>query len=294
MKPKIRIILIILFIILLVLLGAWFFSRNRATKKGEVPPTFRAFLGIGSSAKPANNGGAGNEFTSDFTNPSDVGTGTTPSQTTGSTPPIRTSIFTNGGLNPISGAPFSPVPGTISPGGGGIVGGGINPPQGGGGIGVGGGIVTPPPSSQPECSEDDVSIQFTADEINRLNVLKTRFFALAEGLNTDSDLATEIYNYDLFKTKSDKITELYNYCKSSPVYTQARATIPAPQQYGTTVPGPNGSGINYRVPTPFWHDLTKDNQAFIHQGNNWKGIFSDPDLVFPERSIEHALRLNLW
>ena len=67
MKPKLRIILIILLILLLVLLGAWFFSRNRATKNNEVPPTFRAFLGIGSSAKPTKDKTPGNEFTSDFT-----------------------------------------------------------------------------------------------------------------------------------------------------------------------------------------------------------------------------------
>lgn len=300
MKPKIRIILIILLIIILVLLGAWFFSRNRATKNNEVPPTFRAFLGIGSSAKPAKEKTTGNEFSSDFTSPEgESAETTTPSQTTGGTSPTRSSIFTNSGLSPISGAPFTPIPGGTAQGGGGgvIIGGGpggvVTPPQGGG-TGVGGGIVTLPPSNQPECSESDVSIEFTTDEITRLNALKTRFFALTSSLNTDEELATEISNYDLFKSKSDKITELYNYCKGSPVYTQARATVPAPQQWGTTVAGPNGNTINYRVPTPFWHDLAKDNQAFIHQGNNWKGIFSDPDLVFPERSIEHALRLNLW
>lgn len=302
MKPKLRTILITLLIILLVLLGAWLYSRNRATKNNEVPPTFRAFLGIGSSAKPAQNQNTGNGLTSEFTNPITGETETTPSTSggTGATPPTRSSIFTNSGLNPISGAPFTPISGGIAQGGsgGGVIGGGsggtVTPPQGGGGTGVGGGIVTLPPSSQPECSESDVSIEFTVDEINRLNTLKSRFFALVEGLNTDNDLATEIANYDLFRSKADKITELYNYCKGSPVYTQARATVPAPQQYGTTVAGPNGNTINYRVPTPFWHDLAKDNQAFIHQGNNWKGIFSDPDLVFPERSIEHALRLNLW
>lgn len=296
MNRKLRIILIVLFLIILVLLGTWLYSRKRATKNNEMPPTFRAFLGIGSSTKPAQNQGVGNEYSSEFTSPNVGNTGaTSPSQNSGSTPPTRSSVFTNAGLTPIVGiSPLPPVP-IPRPGGGVTIGPGgtVTPPQGGG-TGTPGGIVTPPPSDQPECSEDDVSIQFTADEIDRLNALKSRFFALASSLNTDEELATEVSNYDLFKSKSDKITELYNYCKGSPVYVQAKATIPAPQQWGTTVAGPNGATINYRVPTPFWHDTTKDNQAFVHQGNNWKDIFSDPDLVFPERSIEHALRLNLW
>ncbi len=81
---------------------------------------------------------------------------------------------------------------------------------------------------------------------------------------------------------------------NSPVYKNAKATVVATQSPGTVVPGPNGNTINYRVATPFWHDFNKDNQAFIHQGSNWMGIFSDPDIIFPERSIEHALRINLW
>ncbi|MEK7228023.1 MAG: hypothetical protein AAB681_01550 [Patescibacteria group bacterium] len=292
MNRKLKIIGTILLIILIVLLGAWFVSRKKATKNNTVPPTFRAFLGIGTSTKPAQNQTTGNEYSSEFTNEENTGTAPT-SQNTGNNTPIRSSVFTNAGLTPINGAPFTPTPIGV---GGGIQGGsgGVGTPPQGGGTGLPGGIATLPPSDQPECSESDVSIEFTADEIDRLNILKSRFFALATGLNTDDDLATEISNYDLFKSKSDKIAELYNYCKGSPVYAQAKATVPAPQQWGTVVAGPNGATINYRVPTPFWHDLAKDNQAFVHQGNNWKGIFSDPDLVFPERSIEHALRLNLW
>jgi hypothetical protein len=218
----------------------------------------------------------------------------TPSQTVatngGQNIPVGTSIFTDGGFTPTGGSGA----GGPSSGGGGSTGGGGT--GGGGSTGGGGGIIINPPPADPnppECSSADLNIRFTPEEINRLNVLKTRFFVIAETVNTDADVATELSNYDTFKTKSKKITELYDYCINSPVYKNAQPTVVASQPYGTTLAGTNGA-INYRVPTPFWHDINKDNQAFVHQGSNWMGIFSDPDLVFPERSVEHALRLNLW
>ena len=287
MRRNIKIIIIVLVVIVLFLLGAWLFARNKATKNNSNPPTFKSFLGIGGSKKTQNNDTVGNVNTSDFTtDQSGVKTNTNSSATNSSS--VRKSVFTNAGLNPIvneDGVVIQEDGGSQNNNGGTS---GVIPPGG-----VTPVVVTTPTTSAPECSDADLSIEFTAEEIARLNILKSKFFTLAQSLNTDNDLATEISNYDLFKSKSDKLTELNNYCRQSPVYTSARSTVSAPQNYGTVVAGPN-SGINYRVPTPFWHETTKDNQAFIHQGVNWKGIFSDPDLVFPERSIEHALRLNLW
>lgn len=307
MKRKLTIITIIILLIAIIAGGAWFLVRNRATKNNTTPPTFKEFLGIGVSTKPGVGGTTDNPLSSDFVNPPDE----VPT-TTGTNPiPVGTSVFTDsdgasqpglglglgtGGL----GLGLGTGSGGLGSGGGGSggTGSGGGSTGGGGGTGSGGGggvVINPPPAdpNPPECGPADLSINFTPEEINKLNALKTRFFVVAETLNTDADVATEIANYDTFKTKSRKITELKNYCMDSLVYKNAQATAVATQPYGTVVPGTNGD-INYRVPTPFWHDNAKDNQALVHQGSNWMGIFSDPDFIFPERSIEHALRLNLW
>jgi hypothetical protein len=294
---RLRIILIILLIFILAILGAWMYSRNKATKNGATPPTFRQFIGIGTSTKTQKPSTPVDTGSSSFTSPDGI---TTSSSGTKQSIPIKTSIFTNGGLTPVGSTPpdviIGPGGGTGSGGSGGSGSGGSGTGgsggsggSGSGGSGTGGsGIVT-----APQCSDEDTTITFTPDEINRLNALKNRFFAIAETLHTDADVATEASNYDTFKAKEAKITELYNYCINSQVFTSAQATVVASQPYGTVVPGTNGP-INYRVPTPFWRDPTKDNQAFINQGSNWQGIFSDPDSIFPERSLEHALRINLW
>ncbi len=287
MKKSLRIIIIILILITIILLGFWMRARKQAVKEGSTAPTFRAFLGLGNPKGAKTDDKTPNENSSDFTGDEDISGAQTENEQIGST--IRKSIFTNGELSPAGSANTTNTGGTV------IVQGGNNGSGGGNTTGGGGVAITPPsPQTQPECSDSDLFIEFTPEEINRLNALKTRFFALAGELHTDEDLSAEISNYDLFKTKSDKITELYSYCVQSPVYTSAQpSSFTVREPYGSTVSGRNGA-INYRVPTPFWHDKAKDNNAFIHQGLNWQGIFSDPDLVFPERSIEHALRLNLW
>ena len=290
MRKKITTIFFIILFIALFAVGFWYIARNKATKSGQVPPTFKEFLGIGPSQKPGSSS-QGGELSSDFTGGESGNEESTGSQGgTVPTPTIGTSVFTNIGYTPTTLPPVD-----YTPGGGGQTGGGST---GGGGtvvVGSGGGIITPPPADPnlPECGPADLNINFTQDEIDRLNALKSRFMKVAETLNTDADVATELANYDTFKIKTQKLTELNTYCINSPVYTGAQATVVASQPYGTVVPGGNGE-INYRVPTPFWHDSNKDNQALVHQGSNFRGIFSDPDTIFPERSMEHALRLNLW
>lgn len=315
MKRKLTIIAIIVLIILLVVGGLWMVARNKATKNNTTPPTFREFMGLGVSTKPNNAGNNDNTLSSDFVNPPE--NTTTPPGSNIQNIPIATSVFTDGngsaqpgldiglggglggGLGMGGGLGGGIGTGGTGSGGTGGTGGGSGGgtgSTGSGGTGGGGGIIINPPPADPnppECSSADLNINFTPDEINRLNALKTRFFVVAETLNTDADVSTEISNYDTFKTKSKKLNELYEYCINSPVYKNAQATVVASQPYGAVVPGTNGE-INYRVPTPFWHDKNKDNQALVHQGSNWMGIFSDPDTIFPERSIEHALRLNLW
>lgn len=292
MRKKILTILLIIILLVLFALGLWYVARNKATKNGQVPPTFKEFLGVGVSTKPQPSG-PGGELSSDFTNNNNQGGADGAQGTDGSIPtiPIGTSVFTTPGYTP-AGTINPPI--DYNPGSGGQTGGGTS---GGGGpvlVGGGGDIITPPADPNlPECGPADLNINFTQEEIDRLNALKSRFMKIAETLNTDADVATELANYDTFKIKTQKLTELNNYCTSSPVYKNAQATVVASQPYGVALPGTNGE-INYRVPTPFWHDINKDNQALVHQGSNIKGIFSDPDFIFPERSMEHALRLNLW
>lgn len=331
MKRKITIVIIILLIIFMMVGGAWLLARRRANKNSTTPPTFKEFVGIGVSNKAQPGNGPDNTLSSDFTNDPEKQSPTTIPNTN---IPIATSVFTTGGFTPLGGGLGGGM------GGGGLGGGGINGGglggggidggglgdggNGGGGGGNGGGtgsggtggnggpIITPPPLgviptvTPPECSDADLTINFTAEEIAKLNGLKERFFVVAETINTDADVATELSNYNTFKTKLRKITELEEFCVNSPVYKNAKATtqpvaapggifnIPTPRQpYGSVWPGPNGD-INYRVPTPFWNDIFKDNDAFVHQGVNIDGIFTDTDPIFPERSMEHAFRLNLW
>ena len=295
MKRKLIFILIIFLFILAIVGGLFFMARNKAIKNGSTPPTFREFIGLGTTVKPGSTTPPTDTNTSGFTTPEDVAnTGTGPKQTI---IPVKTTTFTNGGITPTGTTPPDVIIG--SGGGTGGTGGGTGGSGTGGGTGSGGtggggsgpggtGVVV-----TAQCSDEDTNITFTPDEINRLDNLKNRFYAIAEDLHTDTDVATESSNYDTFKSKATKIEELYNYCINSQVFTSAQATVVAAQPYGTVVPGTNGP-INYRVPTPFWRDITKDNQAFVHQGSNWQGIFTDTDPTFPERSIEHALRLNLW
>jgi hypothetical protein len=308
MKRNLTIIAIILLIIGSFLGIGWYLARNKAIKNGTTPPSFKSFLGIGTSNK-AQNGGIDGTNSSEFINP-DGTISIKPKPITKSIIPIKTSVFTNSGLNPL-GTPNpninqggNTLGGSVLPNGGGISGGGgtNQGPTGSGGTGTGGGITI----NTPSCSDEDLNITFTASEISQLNGLKNRFFAIAETLHTDADVATEVSNRDSFKSKLTKISELNDFCRASPVFTNAQASpnySPGQrnaQRFGQFVPGINGPTINYRVATPFWSE-NKNNDSFVNQGVNFSGqggnqpgMFSESDSAFFERSIERALRINLW
>jgi hypothetical protein len=307
MKRNLTIIAIILLIIGSFLGIGWYLARNKAIKNGTTPPSFKSFLGIGTSNK-AQNGAIDGTNSSEFINP-DGTVSIKPKPLTKSIIPIKTSTFTNGGLSPLGTANPDIIQGGNTLGGGATSGGGTSSgggtntgPTGSGGSGNGGGITI----NTPSCSDEDLNITFTPSEITQLNGLKNRFFAIAENLHTDADVATELSNHDSFKSKLTKISELNDFCRASPVFTNAQ---PSPayspgqrnaQNFGQFVPGVNGQTINYRVATPFWSE-NKNNDSFVNQGvnfsgqgNNPKGIFVEDDFAFFERSIEHALRINLW
>jgi hypothetical protein len=163
-----------------------------------------------------------------------------------------TGVFGGGGI--FGGGSGLGTGGTGSNGNGGI-GGGANSGSNGGSlvnvddpiqitnpIIIGDNVQTVSPTPDPlSCTDADVNIAFTDEEIARLTALQTRFYAIAQTLHTDTDVKTELANYDNFKLKLDSITELNNYCVAQ------YPKIPA-------------SFEKKRVPTPFWYDPTVNNK----------------------------------
>ena len=285
MKRIITIILIIIAIAGIILLVGWMRARNTAQKNGTTAPSFRTFITGNTTNKNTGSTPSG-DLTSDFTQETPSSTPTT-NQTIGT----RVSTFTNSSFNPAS----PQANGGVSSGGSGATAGNSSvgvgpatptPPTGGGsttvttsGGGQSGGNTTP---ATPACSQADLNITFTPEELARLQSLQRRFYAVAQTLHTDADVATELGNHDSFKAKETKITELYNYCQSK----VGAFTTPE---------------LRRRVATPFWNDA----------GQNTQGGFLSPT-IYPstsapntsttlqssitagEGALEQILRINLW
>jgi len=285
MKRILTIILIIIAIAGIILLVAWMRARNTAQKNGTPTPSFRTFITGKTTPAPAGNTQSG-DLTSDFTQE-------TPANTPTTTSPVgtRVSTFTNSSFNPAT----TPTSGGVSSTGSGGA-------SGNGSIGVGSATPTPltggttttvttsgggqsggsTASAVPACSQADLNITFTPDELARLQSLQRRFYAVAQTLHTDADVATELGNHDSFKAKEIKITELYNYCQSKV------GSFTTPE-------------LRRRVATPFWNDA----------GQNTQGGFLSPT-IYPstsapntsttnpasitagEGALEQILRINLW
>lgn len=247
----IKIILVLLAIFFILLIGIWLVGRNTAKKNEQTPLSFRQFLGLGTSTKPENTlPGAGS---STFTNPND---GTNAGGTTGSGQSStngsgngaglqgalsapQTSQFTNNGISPVTlnGGSNQSVDNLTA-----------------GGVGVNNNLVTnsittPSISSGASaCSEADTNIDFTPDEIAKLNELQNQFYAVAQTLHTDADVDTEQANHDAFALKADQDTELYNYCKNA-------LPIIAAQN--------SDARLNLHVATPFWNNSATDNISML-------------------------------
>jgi type II secretory pathway pseudopilin PulG len=99
-------------------------------------------------------------------------------------------------------------------------------------------------SDEEICGERDLNIQFTPEEIQRLQELQARFYAVSQYLHNDGDVMAEKSNWSTFKTESDKITEFYDYCKE-------------------TAPKIANPLLKFRIPTPFWHETAKDTKTVL-------------------------------
>ncbi len=111
MRKGFKIILVILLVIALILVGAWFLSRKKAKDAGQPVPTFRQFLGLGEKATQGTttpDGGLSSDFTPD----------TPPDTPNGGTSGPSVSQFTNEPLTPSQpGTTSGQSGGTSTPGG---------------------------------------------------------------------------------------------------------------------------------------------------------------------------------
>ncbi len=247
MRRTLKIILILFLIIAVILSIAWLLARRKAVRSGTIAPTFKTFITLG--GKNASNlpTQTDTEFSSDFTDQEE--SPDTPDTSSIGVPvgSVAVSRFTTAPLSPTDdrAAGGSGTSGGSSGNGGGTGGSGTggNGGTGGGGTGGGGtgGGGSPRP---PACSDEDLNISFTADEIARLNALQNRFYDIAGTLHTDGDIAIELANHDNFKAKAEQALELYGYCASkAPLITAAPFVT--------------------RVPTPFWRDPSKDTNGYM-------------------------------
>ena len=271
MKRVITIILIIL-VVLGVLLGiSWLVARKTAQKAGTTPPTFRQFLSIGGSTPSKNP--SSSDLSSVFTaNPSGSSSGS--NSNTVPQPGVRISQFTNNTLTPVNNLNDNGNGGPIIPGdnGGGVGdnGGGVGGGDSGGGVGQGGGG-----PAVPACSDADLNITFTPSELARLQALQNKFYAVAQSIHSDADVATEVANHDAFRAKADQISELYLYCQAkSPLLADAT--------------------LKKHTPTPYWHDILQDSWTFITADGPVGGTVALDDMNRGQHIIEKILHINLW
>ncbi|MDB5254723.1 MAG: hypothetical protein JWL92_99 [Candidatus Nomurabacteria bacterium] len=258
MNKILKIILILIGAFFLILGIIWLIGRNSALKNGKEPLTFRQFLGLSTKKAPvetvpgegsssfngggtttggSTNGGDGTAGTGTNGGGSNAGAGGISVDGNGN---VAVSQFTNGatglGTNGIGGSGISNGTGTS----GGLNSAG-NPNASTGTIGNGNsinisGIGNSSSTSQPVCSDEDLNIDFTPAQLAQLNILQSRFYALAQTLHSDADVETEVANHDAFTLKADSVLELYSYCESKLPYINAAAD----------------SRLRVHVATPFW------------------------------------------
>ncbi|MEO5646306.1 MAG: hypothetical protein ABIO57_00860 [Candidatus Paceibacterota bacterium] len=254
MNRILKIILTLIAVFFLILGIIWLIGRNKAIKNGAAPLTFRQFLGLSTKkdaaailpgegtsqfnadGTPKNNNGSttgangfGGDGTIDTSGLGGIGIGGTGN--------VNISNFTNGTTS-LAGSfgANNPITGNGS-GANGSTGTGAN----GSNNNSGGDANSPGNSnagSASVCSDDDITIPFTADQLAQLNILQSRFYTLAQTLHNDTDVETELANHDAFKNKADSILELYAYCESK---------LPAINSNGA-----NDPRLKLHIATPFW------------------------------------------
>lgn len=315
MRKFIKILIYIFAIIFLALLTAWIIDRKNAKDTGREVLSFREFINLSANrGLPDFGGNRGDGLIPDV--PSDTETPPedteNPSETTVE-PGTRVSEFTNEtqiptGDDPLidpgvdqTADPLDPTP---------DVDGEYDPDDD---LADGGDSVVAT-EALPECSERDLNIEFTPEEIEKLQALEARFYAVSQYLHEDGDVNIERGNWSVFSVAGKRFTELNNYCQSV--------------AYNI-----NDPLLNHRVPTPFWRDEstpTKDMSGFvvrnlnsltmgatINSNNEWVSGYGtilgnrsqDPEgstLIILLNSffsdtaetranqLEEILRLNLW
>lgn len=182
--------------------------------------------------------------------------------------------FTDGPLMPTSGGPVNGGNPTDGPG---------STPNGTtGGPGADTPVVIIDPTTpgttitEDVCSDADTNIEFTAQEIARLNTLRLRFSNIAANLYSAGDVEQQLALYDSFVAKSAQLGELIAFCENTV------SSLP--------------SALQVRVPTPFYHDSARDNNTFTG-GNeptlpNRRPYLENPSVV--TTLVERLLRINIW
>ncbi len=267
--------LIITLIIILILGGFFYFKNKNSSTTGTSSSSssgFRSFFSFGTKKQTSDQAPL-NETVGSFTSDTQTQTaGQTTTATTGST--VFSVFGTSGPFTPVSNSPISGggVTGSGEIGnGGGISGGGIS---GGGGITGGGDTGTGGTGGGGaiECSVQDTTIEFTPEEIARLQALEQQFYALAPSLHTDADLQAENANYSSYALLNQKYTELISYCENK------TPLLP--------------SDINRRVATPLYTSASAND--FFANGSNPDGSINMLDTTPKLREIEKIFRLNIW
>lgn len=277
-----KVLLIILIII--IVFGGFLYIRGKktATQSGKTTSGFKSFFNFGSKNGTTTET-PDNETSSEFTteNPDDIAT--TPGS--GNSSNTNTSIFgTSGPFTPSTvvsttvgsgasvGGNDGTGGGTIGSGGGVSSGGGVGGSTGGGSTGGGSGGGVGSGGGTTQCSADDTSIEFTPEEIARLQALEARFYALAPALRTDADVQAELANYGSYKLLNQKYAELISYCENkSPLL-------------------PNS--INRRVATPLYVDAFAS--AYFVDGPDADGVIDMLHPVVKFKEIEQFFRISIW
>lgn len=270
---------LIIILIVVIVLGGFLYIRSKKTvsPSGGTTSGFKNFFNFGSKGGTPTQT-PDNETSSEFTteNPD-----TTTASGTGGSSGTNTSIFGTGG-------PFTPstevntvgsgtgVGGSGTTGGGTTGGGtGVGSGEGVGGGGTGGGSTgggSGGSGGAVQCSADDTQIEFTPEEIARLQALEQRFYAIASLLHTDSDVQAETANYSSYKILNQKYTELIAYCENK-----------SPLLATTT---------NRRVATPLYTDVSAN--TYFTDGPAADGVIDMQSSIPKLREIEQFLRISIW
>jgi hypothetical protein len=303
MKKLIKPILIVLAIVALVVGIAWLISRHKAAKEGKAALGFREFVSTDTGATGPDTTGTtlDGQFTVDtngdgILDAGGTGRGNTDTQID---PGTRTSTFTGSSINPTNtgstGTGSTGTPGSTTPGSGT----GTTDPNGTVTTSTQPGVITVPNkgnnyASYNGCTQADLNITFTQEELDKLHALQDRFYTIAQSLHSDADTKTQIANYDAFVLKYTKLNELLNYCTDSKL--PASKKVPTPFWWEESEVRYNG----YKLFNPLTGgaDITDTGVPLGYVmdsgqlGGKIDSTYGDIDVT--KRSMERILRLNLW